>query len=586
MIDILSIAKDVLLDMPYVSNTIIQKNISCGKEKIPIGLSCNLLIKEKTVPMYIGIPESWERDLVSIYLADYFSLPFMPHVEPDGKICLFDLEGVLIDLNFEGLFAQCIRRAKEIIEKGLYCNNDYEFVREFTSYWEYLKHIRVMKFAVPSDHTTKVIKYNDTSNSIRRKKEEKFQSFQSRLRDAWIYGAADSKYFDIWNNVRSALINGAYIHIKSNKFILPPDFRKELVLDYINNLLGMVPKRDIQKISFKIRNSWLMVFEIEEPCDVTVCFGVLCKNVKLHLDNNEILLVPVGNNTKIIPLSITRSDEEFLRLRTIQEKEFDDKKCLLVGCGSLGGYLCLELLKAGWNSIDLIDSDTLKEENIYRHVLGMEYVGNYKAEGLVQYCKRNYPPTNISACDDKLENLIEDGSIDVTQYDVIISATGNHNVNRWLNRLMHIQNIGVPCIYMWNEPLDIGCHIAVIRADRPGCYECFFDRRPDNHELYDATAYVEPGQIITRNYRGCSGSFVPYASNVSLKTVSLCMEWLDRVITGRCENNVLVSYKGDAYYFRKAGFKCSDVYRNQNTYVSTVSGQEFRSENCSICRTR
>ena len=60
MIDILSIAKDVLLDMPYVSNTIIQKNISCGKEKIPIGLSCNLLIKEKTVPMYIGIPESWE----------------------------------------------------------------------------------------------------------------------------------------------------------------------------------------------------------------------------------------------------------------------------------------------------------------------------------------------------------------------------------------------------------------------------------------------------------------------------------------------------------------------------------------------
>ena len=136
---------------------------------------------------------------------------------------------------------------------------------------------------------------------------------------------------------------------------------------------------------------------------------------------------------------------------------------------------------------------------------------------------------------------------------------------------------------MWNEPLDIGCHIAVIRADRPGCYECFFDRRPDNHELYDATAYVEPGQIITRNYRGCSGSFVPYATNVSLKTVSLCMEWLDRVITGRCENNVLVSYKGDAYYFRKAGFKCSDVYRNQNTYVSTVSGQEFRSENCSIC---
>ena len=111
MIDMVR-AKDILLDIPYISNTIIQENSPYINKGFSQGLQCNLLLKNQSVKLFIGIPRAWDRELVSIYVVDFSALPFMPHVEPDGKLCLFDLEGVLIDQNFEGLLEQCIRRAK------------------------------------------------------------------------------------------------------------------------------------------------------------------------------------------------------------------------------------------------------------------------------------------------------------------------------------------------------------------------------------------------------------------------------------------------------------------------------------------
>ena len=92
--------RDVLLDIPYVSNIIIASNSSYRNKGFSNGVKCDLLIKDKRVKIFIGVSENWMRDLFTIYLCEYDNLPFMPHIENDGKICLFDLEGVLIDYSF------------------------------------------------------------------------------------------------------------------------------------------------------------------------------------------------------------------------------------------------------------------------------------------------------------------------------------------------------------------------------------------------------------------------------------------------------------------------------------------------------
>ena len=65
-----------------------------------------------------------------------------------------------------------------------------------------------------------------------------------------------------------------------------------------------------------------------------------------------------------------------------------EKKILLLGCGSLGGYIANELVKSGIEHMMLVDPDTLHETNIFRHVLGLQYVNQYKSVALQKILTR------------------------------------------------------------------------------------------------------------------------------------------------------------------------------------------------------
>ena len=574
------LVKKILLGIPFVSVPSIEEHKVYEGNSYTIAANIDLDIRGKTVSVLVGIPENWERELFSIYLKDYKSLPFMPHVEQHGKLCLFELEAVLIDYNFKGLLIQCVTRAKDIIEKGLFEDNTLEFAREFTSYWSYQSNIRYMRFAVPGDHKTQVIKF--INSEVTKKRNERAIDYLERSKSITVFGACDNNTFNTWK-VKGQQTNGLYIYLRPDEYILPPDPKKDITVDYVNKLLGFAMYSDVKSLLSKIGNTVRLVFEIEEPGGENVCVGVIVKNSFLSAENGKLVLSQSDSEDGIIPLSVTRVDSEYLMRRTKGDNELKHKNCLVIGCGSIGGYLSSELFKSGWQNITLVDDDILKEENIYRHLLGIEYVGKYKANAIQEYFKKNLPDVEINSVHGMMEDLIEEGSIDLEDYDIFISATGNHNSNRWLNRYIHENKIYRPCFYLWNEPLDLGCHVAFISLRYDGCYDCFFDRDSTTNELYDRVSFSEPGQVITRNIRGCSNSFVPYSSNVSIKTVCLCIDLIDRYFTDRLNENILVSEKGDAYYFQKAGLKVSEVYSKQNSTIEYISGKDFKKIDCDIC---
>jgi hypothetical protein len=136
---------------------------------------------------------------------------------------------------------------------------------------------------------------------------------------------------------------------------------------------------------------------------------------------------------------------------------------------------------------------------------------------------------------------------------------------------------------VWNEPLDLGCHVAIINAVNQGCYECIFGRNRENEEIFDKIAYCAPGQNITKNIMGCGSTFVPYASTVSLKSTALCMDIISAVIDGRCEKNVIVSMKGSGYYFAKTGYEVSESFIKQKDTVMVQKSEQFIDNNCEVC---
>ncbi|WP_349392893.1 hypothetical protein, partial [Clostridium perfringens] len=55
-----------------------------------------LNIQNQNFDIIMGIPEEWNIKLVDFYIKDYEKIKFIPHLETNGKICLFDKEGLLI----------------------------------------------------------------------------------------------------------------------------------------------------------------------------------------------------------------------------------------------------------------------------------------------------------------------------------------------------------------------------------------------------------------------------------------------------------------------------------------------------------
>ena len=371
-----------------------------------------------------------------------------------------------------------------------------------------------------------------------------------------------------------------YLYSEAVDFIYPPRIDKSISVEYLNVIFQNVKiTSDIAKIIRKSKEELFVIFEIKQPNGIYNSFGVIIKAPCFNMDST----LELKEKTEIIPLYVERLDERSLLNRTsFDENILSNKEYLLIGCGSIGGYVFNNLMKSGCKNITLIDHDKLESENIYRHLLGRDYIGDYKVEALRKFGERSLPGLKIKTVAENIQDAIDDCGIDFNDYDYVIAATGNAIVNMWINDYINTNRINTPVFYIWNETLDIGSHVAIIQFDKVGCYECIF-KRDEVLGLYDSTSYCKPGQSVTKNVSGCSGTFIPYGSLISIQSSVLFIDLLKKFAEGRIEENIVVSEKGDDYYFKKSGFILSDNYNNQKDKISTIKGNEFKNISCNVC---
>ena len=55
-----------------------------------------------------------------------------------------------------------------------------------------------------------------------------------------------------------------------------------------------------------------------------------------------------------------------------------EKKVVVLGCGSVGSLIAMELARSGVGNFLLVDADTLEYHNLCRHQCGIEDVGDLK----------------------------------------------------------------------------------------------------------------------------------------------------------------------------------------------------------------
>lgn len=565
----------------YVLNIILIDNTIFGKHEYQMLIEGDLVAGENMVPIVIAIPQNWQRVLVDIYIKQYMDFPFIPHVDDKGKICLFDIEGVLIDQDLCGIVLQSIKRARKIVWEGLSGTNKEEFINEFDSYWQQLPSARIAKVDVSCIQNISVVKY--FVKTVKRYKKEPYSKFLQRSKAGIIYVSQEPqnlrRYYKEEEKV--SIRNAVYIKIKADNFLFPPDSRCTILKDYIQKVLECIDAKKFQVIISKTGSDKLIIFEVQQPNGTSTFLGIMLERPVISFENGLCNLKSVN---QITPVIISRIDKMYLMARSNEVTNIlTNKKVLLIGCGSLGGYIANELVKAGIEKMMLVDTDRLYEVNVFRHVLGLEYVGEYKCVALQSYLEKNIPDICVSSLVEDIENAVQEGEIEFGEYDLIISATGSHNINRWINQYIFLNKISTPIVYAWNEVLGIGSHVAYIKYGSIGCYECFIGRDEDTGELYDRTSYCQAGQKVVQKVAGCGNSFIPYGSAVSLKTAGICVETVKKIFEGRYADNMIISAKGDDYHFRKAGLQVSNRYLRQKDTVVEYSGILFSKPECEFC---
>ena len=489
----------------------------------------------------------------------------IPHLMPSDAICYVDEEGILIDEdNPAGVIRDAFRKAFDTLVKSLKGESERDYVREFQYYWGGSGSI-VMTSFVGDAKTPKLVQWlvaGDGRNFVF-EDEQQSQLYLPK--------------FDVVPD-ESLTRQILYLPLSSSRGI---SFKDKWTI-------GILRKVIFGNIGFKERVNRCLRADSSLPVYITiptenssrVHFAVSFENVNAHKHP----LLDKKCESEIKPIIVKRMDKDYLLPRGGARKEISNKKVCVIGCGAIGGIVAVELAKAGISALLLIDPDRFSEDNLYRHVLGMnDGIGQSKVDCLKKMIESKLPHSTLTAISKRFDEVVDDGKVDFNEYDVVIDATGKPNVGFQIARYFVSQHSKrLPVIHGWLEPLGIGGHVVVSNQKDGGCYKCLF-RRTEEGSIYNGASFAAPGQSFSKSMFGCVGMFTPFSSLDAMKTAVMIVEASVKVLIGRENKSQLLSWKGEAEDFLAQGFALSNRYNNLTADELFERRYEFINEHCPLC---
>lgn len=149
---------------------------------------------------------------------------------------------------------------------------------------------------------------------------------------------------------------------------------------------------------------------------------------------------------------------------------------LIVGTGAVGGFLAEELARVGY-SLVLVDKDVLEQENLVRHPLGAEWLGQSKAPSLAAKIKRDLPVCDARGVDADFMALPESEQLALVRgADIVVAATDMFECQCCVNRVCLSAEIDAVFPGIWVDPRVRDGEVSEILWVLPGrhtpCFEC------------------------------------------------------------------------------------------------------------------
>lgn len=117
----------------------------------------------------------------------------------------------------------------------------------------------------------------------------------------------------------------------------------------------------------------------------------------------------------------------------LEHSILENSKVSLVGLGSFGGYIAVELAKAGAGNFDLIDFDRLELSNVARHQCGIDDLGRYKTNAVADLIHLKNPYATTHKYEININKDFDTFSRAVADSDLILCLTDNNESRNRIN---------------------------------------------------------------------------------------------------------------------------------------------------------
>jgi molybdopterin/thiamine biosynthesis adenylyltransferase len=204
---------------------------------------------------------------------------------------------------------------------------------------------------------------------------------------------------------------------------------------------------------------------------------------------------------------IPEKSELYSRSKGLLETDVLAKKTVgIVGIGSGGSPIAIELAKAGIGKFVLIDFDTIELSNLARHVCGINDLGRYKTYAVRDYIWQKNPFAEIETLEIDVNDHQKECSDALSKVDIILCASDNDKSRFFLNDIA--LKYKIPAVFGRAITRAIGGDVLRVRPHVGPCYNCLYSQDLRNTD-----------EEISQRERQAKKFLPDYTSEESLTTV-------------------------------------------------------------------
>lgn len=335
----------------------------------------------------------------------------------------------------------------------------------------------------------------------------KYNSSQDELFQGVAFSSDNSDVFHVYINLPERPVG--YPCLASIRFLpsIPTEAELELLVDKLKSSSESLPLHPlinhILVVFFCINgdsiNHWVYIFDRKQ--------NIIQGELKFIPEKSELY----SRNNGILETSL-----------------LEKSKVGIVGLGSGGSSIAVELAKAGVGKFVLIDFDRLELSNIARHASGIEDLGRYKTKAVKDLVRSKNPYTEVQTDEFDINEDVTRAEDLLKDCNLIIAATDNNRSRYNINEIS--LNNGIISLFPRALTRAVGGDILRVRPKVGPCLSCFLPKSSEEEvssfgqARRQNPAYVGDDDVKAIIQVGLSSDILP----ITNMTVKLALVELSR----------------------------------------------------------